>query len=42
MKRCAFEKRKLTEAPVVSPLEIMPILALALAIVLLPLAAERP
>jgi len=32
----------ITEDTVVSPVEIMPILALALAIVLLPLAAERP
>jgi hypothetical protein len=39
--RCAFEERNLTEAAMVSPLEIMPVLALALAIVLLPLAAER-
>jgi hypothetical protein len=42
VRRCAFEGAPLTEDSVVSPLEIMPVLALALAIVLLPLVAERP
>ena len=37
-----MERRPDREAPMVNPLEIMPVLALALILVLLPAVADRP
>ena len=39
---CAFDGRRRQGVIMVNPLDIMPVLALALMIVLLPLAADRP